>query len=257
MFFNREITKNRTYIMRTLSFIHVILFIHILCSSVIRPRVINTFHRRTFLNNKPIIGVLAQEFVPDINPFPVPGNSYIFASYVKFLESAGARVVPIKINQHPETILKLLSSVNGVLIPGGTSDVANSPYATNAKYVFNYAVHERYNGRFFPVWGTCLGLQQLAALVAGSNSILSPSSGTWDVSMTLPDLDKTGRMTENIPPDLFRAATVEPLTYNVHYNCVSVETYNNNEALRDFFRVLSTNVDRNGKRFLSTVEGEF
>ena len=38
-------------------------------------------------NNRPIIGILSQEY------FPSPSHSYIAASYVKYLESAGARVV--------------------------------------------------------------------------------------------------------------------------------------------------------------------
>ena len=239
--------------MSALSFTPVVVFILIICSTMVYPRVVKMVDDP--LNNKPIIGILAQHTHPD-NPIPLTGDSYISASYVKFLESAGARVVPIKINQHPETVSELLSSINGVLFPGGDADIANSAYQKNAKMVYDYAIQERNKGKVFPVWGTCLGFQQLAALVAGSDSVLSLSSGTWDVSMNLSDLDKTGRMVENMSSDLFHAATVEPLTYNAHYNCVSVDTFNNNGALKDFFKVLSTNVDANGKLFISTVEGE-
>ncbi|GBN69157.1 hypothetical protein AVEN_48325-1 [Araneus ventricosus] len=43
-------------------------------------------------NDRPIIGVVTEE----INSTTVPqAISYMLASYVKFLESAGARVVPI------------------------------------------------------------------------------------------------------------------------------------------------------------------
>jgi gamma-glutamyl hydrolase len=48
------------------------------------------------LNNRPIIGILAQ---PGTGGFGLkeakPEVQYIAASYVKFVESAGARVVPI------------------------------------------------------------------------------------------------------------------------------------------------------------------
>lgn len=40
------------------------------------------------------LGILAQE--SDFKTFERFGRSYIAASYVKFLESAGARVVPIR-----------------------------------------------------------------------------------------------------------------------------------------------------------------
>lgn len=46
-------------------------------------------------------------------------RTYIAASYVKFLESAGARVVPILHTSSPERIDTLFSRINGVLIPGG------------------------------------------------------------------------------------------------------------------------------------------
>ena len=39
-------------------------------------------------------GVLAQENLPD--DLSARGNSYIAACYVKYVESAGARVVPIR-----------------------------------------------------------------------------------------------------------------------------------------------------------------
>jgi hypothetical protein len=40
-------------------------------------------------------GVLAQEMVLETNPGFDTNISYIAASYVKFLEGAGARVVPV------------------------------------------------------------------------------------------------------------------------------------------------------------------
>jgi gamma-glutamyl hydrolase len=42
--------------------------------------------------------------------------------YVQFVESAGARVVPIIYNGDRETELKKLEKVNGVILPGGDSD---------------------------------------------------------------------------------------------------------------------------------------
>ncbi|XP_008395039.1 gamma-glutamyl hydrolase-like [Poecilia reticulata] len=60
-------------------------------------------------NDEPIIGVLAQEVYP-----PKPNQtSYIAASYVKFVEAAGARVVPVMINKTLEEYKTLFSSING------------------------------------------------------------------------------------------------------------------------------------------------
>lgn len=44
-----------------------------------------------------ISGILSQEFSPFIkNKYPGLNKTYIAASYVKYVESAGARVIPIR-----------------------------------------------------------------------------------------------------------------------------------------------------------------
>lgn len=48
------------------------------------------------MNNSPIIGILAQEISWHLNKkWPDTYTSYIAASYVKFVEGAGGRAVPI------------------------------------------------------------------------------------------------------------------------------------------------------------------
>lgn len=48
------------------------------------------------LNDRPIIGILSQESYSVNKYFPEEKyKSYIAASYIKFIESAGARVIPV------------------------------------------------------------------------------------------------------------------------------------------------------------------
>ncbi|XP_010765090.1 gamma-glutamyl hydrolase-like [Notothenia coriiceps] len=68
------------------------------------------FYSSAKINERPIIGVLAQEVLLEQKPNQ---TAYIAASYVKFLESAGARVVPVMINQPMEEYKKLFNSING------------------------------------------------------------------------------------------------------------------------------------------------
>merc|ERR1719288_616609 len=74
--------------------------------------------RNEEFNERPIIGVLAQECQPYF-PESICNTSYIAASYVKFVESGGARVVPVMINQPEEYYRTIFKSTNGLLIPGG------------------------------------------------------------------------------------------------------------------------------------------
>ncbi|KAL6556083.1 Gamma-glutamyl [Orobanche gracilis] len=48
-----------------------------------------------------------------------PNVSYIASSYSKFVESAGARVIPLIYNEPWEVLYKKLNLVNGVLFTGG------------------------------------------------------------------------------------------------------------------------------------------
>ena len=77
------------------------------------------------LNNRPIIGILAQECMPYFSA-EICDTSYIAASYVKFIESAGARVVPVLINQPEEYYRTIFNSTNGLLFPGGDVSLTDS-----------------------------------------------------------------------------------------------------------------------------------
>jgi len=206
------------------------------------------------LNNRPIIGVLAQHLANKI-----PGHeetSFINAAYVKYLESSGARVVPIATDISESDLLQLFSNINGVILPGGDQDLLHSAYARNAALAVKYSIEASKRGDYFPVWGTCMGFQALLIIVAGSDKVISQSKGTWDTSLTLDFTDDLvlSRMFYRAPLKLIKTIESKAVTYNAHYNCVSIHAYRKSHELKSFFRVLSTNKDANGEVFLSTIE---
>lgn len=85
---------NESEIMYKLFFtLHFLIINHAYCQQVIDSRQYTT---EPTLNNAPIIGILAQEMSYHLNTkWPGVYNSYIAASYVKFVEGGGARAVPI------------------------------------------------------------------------------------------------------------------------------------------------------------------
>ncbi|KAJ8413339.1 hypothetical protein AAFF_G00093350 [Aldrovandia affinis] len=201
----------------------------------------------TEINNTPIIGVLAQR------SRRLPFGSYIAASYVKFLESAGARVVPVKINQTREEYERLFNSINGVLFPGGGSNLVTSEYAKAARTFYDLALKANLKGDYFPIWGTCLGFEQLTYLTSGK-LLLSPTNTS---GVALPLVFTKGspksRMFSGFPDDVLRALASEPLTEHSHQYSVTVKSFDQSEELRNFYNVLTTNDD--GKvDFVSTFE---
>ncbi|ELV09850.1 Gamma-glutamyl hydrolase [Tupaia chinensis] len=126
------------------------------------------------------------------------GKYYIAASYVKYLESAGARVVPVRLDLKRSEYEKLFKSINGILFPGGGVNIMHSDYAHVAKIFYNLAI-------------------------------------------------------QHFRKCLLRRITVEPLTANFHKWSLSVTNFTENEKLKTFLNVLTTNTD--GKtEFISTVE---
>ena len=79
-------------------------------------------------NNRPIIGILSQDLTDDLAAKEEGSSysSYIAASYVKFVESGGARVVPVFVNQSDWYYDMIFKDTNGLLIPGGTQSFDNS-----------------------------------------------------------------------------------------------------------------------------------
>ena len=72
------------------------------------------------LNDRPIIGILEQELIVNLEKWYGDNyTSYIDSSYIKYIEAAGARVVPVLINQPMEYYRTIFTSTNGLLFPGG------------------------------------------------------------------------------------------------------------------------------------------
>lgn len=201
---------------------------------------------------KPIIGILMQKC--RTKEMKNLGKYYIAASYVKYLESAGARVVPIRLDLENEEYEKLFQSINGVLFPGGSVDLRKSGYANTAKIFYDLAIQSFDDGDYFPVWGTCLGFEELSYLVSGECLL----THTDTVGITMPLNFTKGilqsRMFRNFPADLLLSLAIEPLTANFHKWSLSKTNFTMNEKLKEFFSVLTTNND--GKiEFISTMEG--
>ncbi|XP_059183046.1 gamma-glutamyl hydrolase [Centropristis striata] len=209
----------------------------------------NSTAEKTKRNDRPVIGVLAQEAYD-----PKPNQTaFIPASYVKFLESGGARVVPVMINQTLEEYKTLFSSINGVLYPGGRSSIIASAYQRSAKIFYELALEANKRGDYFPVWGTCLGFEQLMHLTSGKTVLSFTNTSGVTLPLDFTNEAKDSRMFKGFPAELMQDLASEPLTENSHRWSLAVVTHNTNEELKKFYKVLSTNTD--GKtEFVSTVE---
>jgi len=186
-------------------------------------------------------------------------RSYIAASYVKFVESAGARAVPLHFDATNDELAALFSQINGILIPGGGANIKEAKgnrFREAAEFLFNLALKANNDGNPFPIHATCLGFQLLSVIVARDDGILC--DGCYRSYSPLP-LNLTAAARESkffagMDAGLLSAITIQNITANSHHSGVIPSEYESNLELRNFFQVLSTNTDSDGKPFVSTIE---
>jgi len=218
---------------------------------------------------RPIVGILTQPQGVELDVWPEdlpPANgnvtTYIAASYVKFAESAGLRVVPIHYDSTDDELRALFQQINGVIFPGGGTNIRQyegNQFRAAGQLLFDLAVDANSKGDVFPIHGTCLGFQMLTVMAAQNDSVLC--SGCFD-SMGLPlplDLTPeaaTAKMFTEVSLPMWDAIKTQNITENSHHSGMVPDVWTTNAALRDFFTVLSTNEDRQGKVFVSTIESK-
>jgi len=133
-------------------------------------------------NDRPIIGVLTH---PPIAPLIADG--FIVASYVKWIEAGGARVTVIPVNASSTEIERLFNSVNGILFTGGATEpiIDDTEYYRTAKMIYQLTIDANNNGDYFPLWGTCLGLE-LLSILSSNNQTLMDGIIFDSMNLTLP-----------------------------------------------------------------------
>ncbi|XP_063062669.1 gamma-glutamyl hydrolase-like [Engraulis encrasicolus] len=202
-------------------------------------------------NDRPIIGVLAQEMK---TPEPY-GSSYIAASYVKTLEAAGARVVPVRVvNRTEEEYHQLFKSLNGLLLPGGAANLMTSGYAKAANIFYRLALEANDQGDYFPIWGTCLGFEQLLVITAGENLLCRTNTSGISLPLDFVPDSANSKLFKDFPEDVMTSLATENITVNFHKWSISTENFTKSEELRTFYKILSTNVDDGNIEFISTME---
>ena len=95
-------------------------------------------------------------------------NSFIMEAYVNFMETAGARVVVLVREEDQAVTDDKLTKLNGVLFPGGDGD-----YLEIGDHIYQILIKENDGGNFYPLWGTCVGYENMAIFASDSGSPLT------------------------------------------------------------------------------------
>lgn len=186
-------------------------------------------------------------------------TSCFTARYVKWLEAAGARVAVLPYNADQQEMDMLLSSVNGVLFTGGNlEDLAlDTPYMRAAGYVYQRVLAANAAGTFLPLHGTCQGMQVLSILAAQDPSVIVDFEFLAE-NISLPldwaaGMPAGSRLFADAPGYILDVFSWN-VTENLHHDGLFPATYAANARLQAAFALVSTNTDRKGAPFVSTLE---
>lgn len=130
-------------------------------------------------------------------------ESYIFASYPKWIEASGMRWVPLFIQETEDQFHTKLGLVDAVLLTGGSEkvnelyisiqngsfkSVKESLYMQKVRQVLAYSKKQFHDKKIFPVWGTCLGLESMLVSFFNYSIKLESDLGDLKVSQAHPHI---------------------------------------------------------------------
>ena len=99
-----------------------------------------------------------------------------------FMRMGGLYPVYIPYNVSDNDLYPLLDQINGVYFTGGDLDLYDEttgklhPYTITSQKILNYALKVNDKGDYFPIMGTCQGLELLHILVANDTKALGWST---------------------------------------------------------------------------------
>jgi gamma-glutamyl hydrolase len=121
------------------------------------------------------IGVITAPYLSQADSYI---TSYMAASYVKWLEAAGALIVPLQFDLPKPILQGFLKQLNGVVLIGGGIDVIATHshkqfivFEETLNYILNYVTYQNSIGHFYPIWCTCMSFE-LVAIFKTLNKIL-------------------------------------------------------------------------------------
>jgi hypothetical protein len=108
------------------------------------------------------------------------------------------------------------------------------------------------------VWGSCLGFQTVSALASENPAIVTCGFDSESLSLALnfTPAAHTSQLYSQMPADIVASLAVDAFTLNYHSCGVTPAAAASSAAFQRRYHVLSTNMDRQGREFVSSIEAK-
>lgn len=218
----------------------------------------------------PLIGILMQEGHSGISGLlPGPSENYVYAaaSYIDWVSHTGATPVLLPFDMPSKKMRKMLEKLNGVLLPGGGSELkyenqTSTAYQIVSEEILKYA-EERFDkdNVIFPVFAICLGFESVM-MRYGGNAILT--NGFKDSLIDHPVVInetafQSSKFFAKLNQERLRKVFNNGYMYFSHDLGIRYDTLRMPEFQRIYKEVLmigysKTGVHHDGTQFVSTIE---
>merc|ERR1712183_490038 len=109
----------------------------------------------------------------------------------------------------------------------------------------------------FPVFGTCLGFEYMVSVASeAGESILQSNYDAENISLPLYFTEDSFNNSQLFLNSHIRQIATQNVTMNNHQRGISPEAFVSDRLLSSMFKIISTNIDRLGKPFVSTIEAK-
>lgn len=209
---------------------------------------------KSFKAYSPIIAIISTPNPP--NATNVTEKSFIWEGYMRWIEQAGARIIPIHPWYNQSYVDTILSKVNGVLFLGSNRKInISNTYEKFGSYIIDKAIEMNKKKDYFPIFGICFGYELFLAHIANDNGII----GEFDamkimVPSELAPNATNSKLFSNFNKKDFKNISKLPLTYQIHRRGITPEDFDKFESAKQFFTVTSYAYDKNGKKYINSIE---
>ena len=123
------------------------------------------------------------------------------------------------------------------------------------------AIKANDNGTYFPVWGCCMGFQQMLILADDKDDVdnFLQKFDSYNNLLLPIHFAKEGlnsKIIRGIDDETLRKLRKNKSTMNNHKLGITPEKFKNNKKVSEFYNIIGTSIDRKGREFVAIIEAK-
>ena len=134
-------------------------------------------------------------------------------------------------------------------------------YYNCCKKLIHMAIKANDNGTYFPVWGCCMGFQQMLILADDKDDVdnFLQKFDSYNNLLLPIHFTKEGlnsKFVKGIDDETLKKLRKNKSTMNNHKLGITPEKFENNKKVSNFYNIVGTSTDRKGREFVAIIEAK-